>query len=242
MIVSVSGPLRTKNRRTRVRVLLVEDDDRVAGALIPALSRRGLVVRRLATGAGVLDVVPQVDVVLLDLGLPDIDGVTLCRQIRARSNVAIIVVSARGEVDDRISGLHAGADDYLVKPYDVDELMARVMAVRRRSVDRMPATADPITLGEVMVHLGRHEVRVAGTPVSLSRKEFHVLSLIVVAGGSVCARERILEEVWGHNGAAESRSLDVHVATLRTKIGRPLIQTVRGVGYRLAIMPDGAGA
>jgi DNA-binding response OmpR family regulator len=225
-----------------VRVLLVEDDDRVANALVPALTRRGLSVRRLATGAGVLDLVTEVDVVLLDLGLPDVDGVTLCRQIRTISDVAVIVVSARGEVDDRIAGLHAGADDYLVKPYDVDELMARVIAVRRRAGGRSPTTPGPIVLGDVEVHLGRHEVRVAGKSVSLSRKEFHVLSLIVTAAGSVCQRERILAEVWGHSGAAESRSLDVHVATLRTKLGRPgLIRTVRGVGYRLSVSPDGYG-
>lgn len=119
-----------------MRVLLVEDDDRVAGALVPALTRRGLAMQRLASGAGVLDRVHEVDVVLLDLGLPDVDGVVLCRQIRAVSDVAVIVVSARGEVDDRVQGLRAGADDYLVKPYDVEELLARVEAVRRRRGER----------------------------------------------------------------------------------------------------------
>jgi DNA-binding response OmpR family regulator len=216
-----------------VRVLLVEDDDRVADALVPALHRRGLTVRRLASGAGVLDRVHGVDVVLLDLGLPDVDGVTLCRRIREVSEVAIIVVSARGEVDDRILGLRAGADDYLVKPYDVDELVARVQAVRRRQGERAPAGV--ASLGDVRVDLDRHEVTVGGEPVALTRKEFQVLALVCGARGSVCARERILTEVWGRNGQAESRSLDVHVATLRTKLGRPtLIETVRGVGYRLA--------
>ena len=225
-----------------MRVLLVEDDDRVASALVPALIRRGLTVRRLAQGGGVLDLLADTDVVLLDLTLPDMDGMTLCRQIRARSDVAIIVVSARGEVDDRILGLHAGADDYLVKPYDIDELMARVIAVRRRSAARPETAAGPVVVGDVEVHLGRHEVTVASETIALSRKEFQVLSLIVSAAGSVCAREHILAEVWGHSGPAENRSLDVHVATLRTKLGRPaLIQTVRGVGYRLASAPDGDG-
>lgn len=225
-----------------MRVLLVEDNDRVASALLPALTRRGLTVRRLAQGEGVLDLIADTDVVLLDLVLPDMDGMTLCRQIRARSDVAIIVVSARGEVDDRILGLHAGADDYLVKPYDVDELMARVIAVRRRSAATREASTRPVVVGDVEVHLGRHEVTVAGEPIALSRKEFQVLSLIVTAAGSVCTREHILAHVWGHSGPAENRSLDVHVANLRTKLGRPaLIQTVRGVGYRLASAPVGDG-
>jgi DNA-binding response OmpR family regulator len=218
-----------------VRVLLVEDDDRVAGALIPALTRRGLAIARLASGAGVLERVHEVDVVLLDLGLPDIDGVTLCRQIRAVSDVAIIVVSARGEVDDRIQGLRAGADDYLVKPYDVEELMARVEAVRRRRGEHAtPAEPVVIRAGDVSVDLSRHEVLVDGQAIALSRKEFQVLALVAGARGNVCSREHVLTEVWGHRGPAESRSLDVHVATLRTKLGRPaLIETVRGVGYRL---------
>ncbi|WP_326569667.1 response regulator transcription factor [Amycolatopsis rhabdoformis] len=217
-----------------MRVLLVEDDDRVAGALVPALTRRGLEMQRLPSGAGVLDRVHDVDVVLLDLGLPDIDGVVLCRRIRAVSDVAVIVVSARGEVDDRVQGLRAGADDYLVKPYDVEELLARVEAVRRRRGERADGPAPKIEVGDVTIDLARHEVLVAGEPIALSRKEFQVLALVAGARGSVCSREHVLTEVWGHRGAAESRSLDVHVATLRTKLGRPaLIETVRGVGYRL---------
>ncbi|MEU4673361.1 response regulator transcription factor [Amycolatopsis sp. NPDC023774] len=217
-----------------MRVLLVEDDDRVAGALVPALTRRGLEMQRLASGAGVLDRVHDVDVVLLDLGLPDVDGVVLCRRIRAVSDVAVIVVSARGEVDDRVQGLRAGADDYLVKPYDVEELLARVEAVRRRRGERTDGPAPVIEVGDVSIDLARHEVLVAGQSIALSRKEFQVLALVAGARGSVCSREHVLTEVWGHRGAAESRSLDVHVATLRTKLGRPaLIETVRGVGYRL---------
>ncbi|MEC3973999.1 response regulator transcription factor [Amycolatopsis sp. H20-H5] len=219
-----------------MRVLLVEDDDRVAGALAPALARRGLAIKRLASGAGVLERVHEVDVILLDLGLPDIDGIVLCRQIRAISDVAVIVVSARGEIDNRIQGLRAGADDYLVKPYDVDELVARVEAVRRRRGERAakPEPAGVVRLGDVDVDLSRHEVQVGGQAIALSRKEFQVLALVVGARGAVCSREHVLTEVWGHRGPAESRSLDVHVATLRTKLGRPsLIETVRGVGYRL---------
>ncbi|HEX7304960.1 response regulator transcription factor [Lentzea sp.] len=221
-----------------MRVLLVEDDDRVAEALVPALTRRGFHVDRQATGRGTLDRLAGVDVVLLDLGLPDMDGVTLCRAIRAASDVAIIVVSARGEIDDRILGLHAGADDYLVKPYDVGELVARVHAVRRRRgadpVGVGSASTEVFETGDVRVDLGRHEVTVAGESVALSRKEFQVLALVMAAGGAVCTRERILAEVWGRTWSGANRTLDVHVATLRTKLGRPsLLETVRGVGYRL---------
>jgi DNA-binding response OmpR family regulator len=221
-----------------VRVLLVEDDDRVAHALVPALVKRGLAVGRLATGRGVLDKVGEVDVILLDLGLPDIDGMTLCRQIRAVSTVVgVIVVSARGEVDDRIQALQAGADDYLVKPYDVGELVARVHAVRRRRGDPVGVGGtgtEVFTVGDVRVDLARHEVTVAGATVALSRKEFQVLALVVAAGGAVCTRERILAEIWGRTWSGANRTLDVHVATLRTKLGRSaLLETVRGVGYRL---------
>ncbi|KOV79183.1 transcriptional regulator [Nocardia sp. NRRL S-836] len=218
--------------------MLVEDDDRVAEALVPALTRRGFHVDRQATGRGTLDRLAGVDVVLLDLGLPDMDGVTLCRAIRAASDVAIIVVSARGEIDDRILGLHAGADDYLVKPYDVGELVARVHAVRRRRgadpVAPGSSSTEVFETGDVRVDLGRHEVTVAGESVALSRKEFQVLALVMAAGGAVCTRERILAEVWGRTWSGANRTLDVHVATLRTKLGRPsLLETVRGVGYRL---------
>ncbi|WP_086787035.1 response regulator transcription factor [Crossiella equi] len=222
-----------------MRVLLVEDDDRVAEALEPALTRRGMAVTRLPSGKGVLEAAAAVDVVLLDLGLPDVDGFVLCRAIRAASDVAVIVVSARGEVDDRILGLHSGADDYLVKPYDIGELVARVHAVRRRREGGSPP-GPALTFGDVEVHMGRHEVTVAGAPVALSRKEFQMLAMLAQARGAVCTRERIIAEVWGRSWSGANRTLDVHIATLRTKLGRPdLVATVRGVGYRLALPTEG---
>lgn len=222
-----------------MRVLLVEDDDRVSEALVPAMERRGFTVARLASAEGVLARVPDVDVVLLDLGLPDADGMTLCQRIRSESDVAVIVVSARAEIDDRILALHSGADDYLVKPYDIGELVARVQAVARRRGEAQAGPAAAVRFGEIEVDLDRHEVRLAGEPVALSRKEFQILALVVRAGGAVCARERILTEVWGHTWPGAGRTLDVHVATLRTKLGRPgLLRTVRGVGYRLSTEPD----
>ena len=220
-----------------MRILLVEDDDRVAAALRPALHRHGMSMDRLARGRDVVAHLGGVDVVLLDLGLPDIDGVDVCRAIREHSDLPIIIVSARGEVDDRILGLHCGADDYLVKPYDVGELVARVETVyrRRRAASRANGgVADVVEVDGVRLDLARHTVTVAGREVTLSRKEFQVLALLATAGGAVCTRNRIVAEVWGRSWSGANRTLDVHVATLRTKLRRPeLVQTVRGVGYRL---------
>jgi DNA-binding response OmpR family regulator len=232
-----------------VHILLVEDDDRIAAALRPALHRHGMTTTRLSRGRGAVDHLAGVDVVLLDLGLPDIDGVDVCRAIREVSEVPVIVVSARGEVDDRILGLHSGADDYLVKPYDVGELVARVHAVyRRRRIGSSPGAGGPgeaVVVDEVSVDLHRHTVSVGGKPVNLTRKEFQVLALLASSGGAVCTRNRIVAEVWGRSWAGANRTLDVHVATLRTKLGRAdLVQTVRGVGYRLGLpeSPPGPGA
>jgi DNA-binding response OmpR family regulator len=226
-----------------MHILLVEDDDRVAAALRPALHRQGMTTTRLAQGRGVADHLAGVDVVLLDLGLPDVDGVDVCRAIREASDVPVIVVSARGEVGDRVLGLHCGADDYLVKPYAVDELVARMHAVLRRRAPA-PAAGVPaeIVVGDVVVDPQRHVVTVAGRPVTLTRKEFQVLALLAGARGTVCTRNRIVAEVWGRSWPGANRTLDVHVASLRTKLGRPeLVQTVRGVGYRLCPPDAGPG-
>jgi len=218
-----------------VRVLLVEDDVRVAAAVRSALARRGIAVDWVSTGRDALAKGNTVDVVLLDLGLPDMDGFAVCRAIRAAGDVAIIVVSARGQVDERIAGLRAGADDYLVKPFNIDELVARVDAVLRRRSAGRPVERESLRFGDIDIDIPRHEVSVGGAPVALSRKEFQVLAMIAAAKGAVCPRERLIAEVWGGPWAGANRTLDVHVATLRTKLGRPgLIITVRGVGYRLA--------
>ncbi|MET0188001.1 MAG: response regulator transcription factor [Pseudonocardia sediminis] len=224
-----------------MHILLIEDDDRVAAALRPALHRHGMTTTRLDHGRGAVDSLDGVDVVLLDLGLPDIDGMDVCRAIREVSEVPVLVVTARGEVDDRILGLHSGADDYLVKPYDIGELVARVHAVHRRR--RVPAGSgadgaveDTVEIGDVRVDLDRHLVVVAGENVTLTRKEFQVLAMLARADGAVCTRSQIVAEVWGKSWPGANRTLDVHVATLRTKLGRAeLVQTVRGVGYRFAV-------
>ncbi|HSK57692.1 MAG TPA: response regulator transcription factor [Actinomycetospora sp.] len=222
-----------------MHILLVEDDDRIAAALRPALHRHGMTTTRLSRGRGVAQHLAGVDVVLLDLGLPDVDGVDVCRAFRAAGDVPVIVVSARGRVDERILGLHHGADDYLVKPYDVGELVARIHAVRRRrGVVPGPANGSSdgvVALGDgVVLDRARHVLTVDGVPVALSRKEFAVLGLLADADGAVCTRDRLVAEVWGRRWAGADRTLDVHVATLRTKLGRPgMVATVRGIGYRL---------
>jgi DNA-binding response OmpR family regulator len=217
-----------------VQVLLVEDDDRVAGALSAVLARHGMVVRRVALGREALGALRAVDVVLLDLGLPDIDGVEVCRGLRAAGDVPVIVLTARGGIAERILGLHSGADDYVVKPCDVGELVARMHAVVRRRRPS-PPTVDVVRWGDVTVDLAAHRVLVAGRPVPLARKEFQVLALIAAGRGVMCTRERLVAQAWGRSWRGANRTLDVHVATLRTKLGRPgMIETVRGVGFRLA--------
>jgi len=218
-----------------VRVLLVEDDVRVAAAVRSALAKRGIAITWVSTGRDALARMSGSDVVLLDLGLPDVNGFELCRTMRAGSDVAIIVVSAKGQVDDRILGLQSGADDYLVKPFNIDELLARVQAVLRRRSIESPVRPELLRVGDIEIDLPRHEVAVGGEPIALSRKEFQLLAMIAAADGDVCPRERLIAEVWGGTWAGANRTLDVHVATLRTKLDRPgLIVTVRGVGYRLA--------
>lgn len=226
-----------------MRMLLVEDDDQVVEALVPALHRRGFTVDRVAEGGDVLNRLLGVDVVLLDLRLPDMDGVVLCRRIRAISDVPIIVVSALGDVADRILGLHAGADDYVVKPYDEGELVARVHAVLRRGGGAHPpvgTSGEVIVVGDVEIHLSRHEVIVDGDAVALSRKQFQLLALVAAAGGAVCTRERVMVEVWQDYAAGQDTELDEHVRRLREALGRPwVVETVYDVGYRLGRPPAG---
>jgi DNA-binding response OmpR family regulator len=224
-----------------VRVLLVEDDDQVVEALVPALNRRGIAVDRLAEGRQALDRLAGMDVVLLDLRLPDMDGVALCRRIRAISDVPIIIVSAAGDVSDRILGLHAGADDYIVKPFDEGELVARIHAVLRRGGGAHPpvgTTGETIAVGDVEIHLSRHEVVVAGEPITLSRRQFQLLTLVAQAGGAVCTRERIMVEVWQNYAAGQETELDEHVRQIRAALHRPwVVETVYDVGYRLGRPP-----
>jgi DNA-binding response OmpR family regulator len=215
-----------------MRILLVEDDIPFASVLIGALRRLGHEVTHAPTVATAL-AEPPVDIVLLDLGLPDGDGVTLCRRLRERGDVGIIVLTARADEPDQITALRAGADDYIVKPVSVPKLEAHLDAVARRLSYGSPAP-EVHTADGVRVDLRRHQAFVDDVPVELTRKEFQLLTLLLAEPGAVVRRERLLAEVWQTTRRARSRTLDVHMATLRAKLGdRVRLETVRGVGYRL---------
>ena len=218
-----------------MRVLVVEDDDSIAEPLVTGLERESFVVERVATGAAALAAAPS-DMVLLDLGLPDIDGYEVCRRLRAVSDVPIIVVTARGQEVDRVVGLELGADDYLVKPFGLRELVARIRAVARRSETRLVAP-DQRRVGVVELDVRTRRVTVDGPEVELTRKEFDLLATLIRTPGRVFGREELLDLVWGQDGFVEPRTVDVHVARLRAKFTAaralmPAIETVRGVGYR----------
>jgi DNA-binding response OmpR family regulator len=216
-----------------IRILLVEDDERVAAALASALERDQVAVQRVATGADALAADP-VDIVLLDLGLPDIDGIDVCRRLRERSDVAIIALTARASPSDRVIGLRAGADDYLLKPFSLAELNARIEAVLRRT-GLAVSPPENIEIGELAIDQLGHEVTVCGRPVRLSRKEYDLLVLLATHPGRVFSRAELLLQVWHTSWEGKSRTVDVHVGLIRQKTERPeLIKTVHGVGYVLA--------
>lgn len=225
----------------RVRILLVEDDNRVATALGAVLGRHGFHTTRVGGVAEALERLDgRIDVVLVDLGLPDGDGFDLIYSIRAARDVPIIVVTARSELRWKLHGLDLGADDYLVKPYDVRELIARIGAVvRRRTVAvSQPGPAAPQDVVEVKgvrMDFRRREVHAAGRAVELTRKEFELLQALCGAPGLVVRREQLLSQIWRSPHESYAHTLDVHVAAVRAKTGVPdLIETVRGVGYRIA--------
>jgi len=213
-----------------MRVLLVEDDFRFARALAAALRRSGYEVDHATTAMEAL-AAPPADLVLLDLGLPDSDGVEVCRQLQADHDVAVIMLTARGEERDRVAGLRCGADDYVVKPFSYAELQARIEAVLRRA---RPRAGGVSTVGRVRVDFERHQAYVDDEPVALTRKEFQLLGILAAEPETTVRRERLLAEVWRTSWRGTSRTLDVHMATLRAKIGDSAqIETVRGVGYRI---------
>lgn len=215
-----------------MRVLLVEDDVRVASALAASLRKRGYEVDCAGSIAEALEA-PPADLVLLDLGLPDGDGMDLCRTLRSRQpEIGIIAVTARGEERDRVTGLLTGVDDYVVKPFSIVELQARMAAVLRRSIRAAPPPRVAV-IGELSVDFTARRVVHRGTEITLTRKEFDILAALARRPGVAVARDRIIMEVWQTSWVGQ-HVLDVHVASLRGKLGDPaLVQTVRGVGYRL---------
>jgi DNA-binding response OmpR family regulator len=223
-----------------MKLLLVEDDDRVATPLTAILTRHGFDVTHARSGEEALQaLVPEATcfgVVLLDLGLPGQDGYEVCGKIRKLTGTPVIMVTARSDVRSRIHGLNLGADDYVVKPYDTRELIARIHAVSRRTAHEEPAAGaeSALRLGSVHIELPNRQVSVDGSVVQLTRKEFDLLALLAQRPGVVFRREQIISEVWRTSWEGTGRTLEVHVASLRAKLDMPaLIETVRGVGYRL---------
>jgi two-component system response regulator RegX3 len=219
-----------------MRVLLVEDDASIAESLVTGLERERFEVTWVTTGGEALaEVLDAVDLVLLDLGLPDQDGLDVCRTMRQQSDVPIIVLTARDTETDRVVGLELGADDYLGKPFGFRELLARIRAVlRRRAPQESVASPEVLATEGVTVDVRTHEARVDGRLVDLTPKEFELLVHLLGDPGAVHPRQRILEEVWDRNWFGSSKTLDVHIASLRRKLGDPsLIETVRGIGFRM---------
>jgi DNA-binding response OmpR family regulator len=218
-------------------VLLVEDEENLASLVRAYLEQEGYRVSWAGTGAEALQTIDRepVRLVVLDLNLPDMDGLEVCKQIRARSSVPVLMLTARDEEADRLAGLDAGADDYIGKPFSPRELVARMKAVLRRV---SPETDDSVlVLGDVVLRRSAHEVGVAGEPEELRQKEFDHLAYLMENRGAVLSRDLLLERVWGLEYAGGTRTVDVHVAQLRRKLGRPaLIRTVRGAGYK-AVAP-----
>jgi DNA-binding response OmpR family regulator len=222
-------------------LLLVEDEEAISVPLVEGLEREGYDVVTVRTGGAALKAVADVDLVLLDLGLPDVDGADVCRTLRKGSEIPIIVLTARGDELDRVLLLELGADDYLVKPFGFRELVARIRAVRRRAIARTPeenqiaATQD---VGSMRIdHRGRR-VYVHDAEITLTPKEFDLLARLAEDPGAVVRRERLIEEVWDEHWWGSTKTLDVHVAALRKKLGDgSWIATARGVGYRLDPQP-----
>jgi DNA-binding response OmpR family regulator len=237
----------------RGRVTVIEDEASISDPLRSALEREGYAVRVEATGNGGLEAVraKEPDIVLLDLNLPDLDGRDVCRAIRQTSEVPIIMLTARGLETDRVVGLELGADDYLVKPFSMAELIARIRAVLRRTGPRAapaatPAATSAIQIGDVTIDDAAHVATHAGRALDLPRREFDLLRMLMAHAGTVVHRNRLMDEVWGVDWFGSSKTLDVHIAGLRRRLGDDAqepryIHTVRGVGFRFSSPAELAG-
>lgn len=229
-------------------VLVVEDEESFVEALEIGLAREGFVVAVARDGAQALDIFDSVapDLVLLDVMLPKVSGIDVCRELRARSAVPIIMVTAKGAEIDTVVGLEVGADDYVTKPYRMRELVARMRAALRRQGMERPVpvetatSADVVAVGEVAVDHDRHVVTVRGQAVSLPLKEFELLSLLLANAGRVLTRDVLIDRVWGSDYVGDTKTLDVHIKRLRSKIEEDprqptRIVTIRGLGYKFDV-------
>jgi len=221
-----------------VHILVIEDERRLANLVRRALQEEGHKVEVSNDGAEGLNMAETTgyDLLVLDLMLPHLDGVEICRRLRSTgSDVRILMLTARDTVEDRVAGLEAGADDYLVKPFSFTELIARVRALARRQIQ--PQVEIELTSGDLVLDLQRHQARRDGRTIELTAKEFQLLEYLMRNAGYVMTRTQILDQVWGYNLDSFSNVVDIYVHYLRNKIDRdfsePLIRTVRGVGYSL---------
>ena len=234
-------------------VLVVEDEDSFVEALTIGLKREGFRVQVARDGAQALELfdVVQPDLVLLDVMLPKVSGIDVCRELRSRSKVPIIMVTAKGSEIDTVVGLEVGADDYVTKPYRMRELVARIRAVLRRTpldADAALLSGDALEVGDVSLDPERHEVVIRGASVTLPLKEFELLGLLLEHAGRVLTRETLIDRVWGADYVGDTKTLDVHIKRLRAKVeddpSNPTrIVTIRGLGYKFeAPRRAGAGA
>jgi two-component system response regulator RegX3 len=241
----VSGAPRT--------ILIVEDEDSIAQPLAAALEREGYATRITGSAPEAVALAADLrpDLVLLDVMLSDGSGLDVCRELRMHSKVPIIMLTARGDETDRVVGLELGADDYVVKPFSARELVARIRAVLRRVPDEAsaapdaPATGNEVRVGGLTVDTAQRLVLLDGSEVALTRREFDLLALLASHAGTVLTRERLIDEVWDANWFGSTKTLDVHISTLRKKLGDDAadsryLHTVRGVGFRFAA-PDQTG-
>ena len=224
-----------------VTVLVVEDEEAIIEALTVGLSREGFRVQVARDGEAALTMFDAVrpDVVLLDVMLPKVSGVDVCRALRKRSQVPIIMVTAKGSEIDTVVGLEVGADDYVTKPYRIRELVARMRAVMRRTADRQEdLAADAVQVDDIALDPERHEVHIRGEQVQLPLKEFELLHVLLANAGRVITREQLIDRVWGSDYVGDTKTLDVHVKRLRGKVetdpaNPQRIVTIRGLGYKL---------
>ncbi|HEV7721571.1 MAG TPA: response regulator transcription factor [Iamia sp.] len=230
---------------TQPTILVVEDEDSFIDALTVGLAREGFRVQVARDGAQALDLfdVVKPDLVLLDVMLPKVSGIDVCRELRSRSKVPIIMVTAKGAEIDTVVGLEVGADDYVTKPYRLRELVARMRAVLRRSPsagDALPEpSAEALVVGEVQLDPARHEVVIRGEAVNLPLKEFELLALLLEHAGRVLTRDTLIDRIWGHDYVGDTKTLDVHIKRLRAKVepdptNPTHITTIRGLGYKYA--------
>ncbi len=221
------------------RILIVEDEENIASFVRLYLEKAGFSVEHVTTGAAgvVAATTSGAALVLLDLNLPDMDGLEVCRRVRATSNVPMVMLTARDDDIDKIVGLEVGADDYVTKPFNPRELVARIKTILRRVSAPPPPSSERTTLsyGRLRIDAPRREVTVDGAEIALAPKEFDLLYALVEHRGLVLSRDQLLERVWGYTFAGDTRTVDVHVRQVRRKVGEACgIVTVWGVGYKVA--------